>query len=220
VRWLWVSAVAILVLALGVFALDRVSLSILGVGPLEFLRPSMADALDGRVSNASRLAAVEAVNAELNSFELAGTTEVGRQVYTWCRAGQNNWKVHDGFRLRCGVAGRSYSAWTGDFEEVRTAARESLSSRCSGPDGQPVKTVPSPQLETPMERYTCAGATSVTLIFASPVGLLDSDSVINQGTNTDSSRYLSGVSSTELRENLANYQWFAIRSVSKVYYQD
>lgn len=195
-------------------------MSVVGFGPLEFLRPSMSDVLDGRTAANDRQEAIDAVNAGMDSASIPGTSEAGRHVYTWCVRGQNNWKVRDGFRLKCGATGRVFSAWTGEFESVRSEARKAILARCDGPAGPLVKHVPSPQWETEPEQYECSDGTTINLVFASTIGLSDTDSIVYQAFDSDHSRYISGANSTELVEGLSGEQWFAVQSVERIYYED
>lgn len=219
-RWPWVLAVVITGAALAVYAVDRASVALIGAGPLDIFRPSTENVLDGRVGNAGRLEAIEVVNAQLGLARPGATTEVGRQGDSWCVEGQNNWKVHDGYRLRCGVTGRLYSGWSGDFESVRTAARQSLGTSCAGPDYPRTTWVPEPGAPTTMEDYNCTGGVTISLVFASTASLSSSDSLVDQGGDSASGRHISGMSGAEVIESAARYQWLAVAVISKVYYQD
>lgn len=214
-------AIASLVIGVGLFAVDRLMVAVVGTGPLTILRPSIADVLDGRVANAEREAAIASVDEWLDGIDLPGATSVGRQDDTYCRTGDNNWKVHDGYRLLCSANGRVYSSWSGDFGGVRNRAEESLTTACSDPVTEPVHLTPGPTAPIDGGRWQCPGGVTITLTFATSVGLSADDRILDHGSCAEDMRCpAGGTSSTQLQEYLLPQKWFVVHDISNTFYKD
>lgn len=213
--------VAALVVALaGIFVVDRTADAVFGRGLFEAPKPSMSDVLNGRVAGAERLAALGEAEAYARGFQVKDVTRVGGQSMITCSLGQNNWKVHDGYRLRCGAAVTSFLAWSGEYGQVRDAVRAEVAKSCSGPALDVGDDPPSPRVPTTAEEYECGQGRRIVLKFALPRSLLTTDTLVNQGVDSDSSRYISGPSPDELVDSLAPYKWVAYLRIDNVFFED
>ena len=220
VRGAFVAVLAAVLLFVGSFVVDRVWLAVFGQRIYEFLRPTEADVLDGRVATEERLAAIGEVSTFSRELKAEGVSPVGDITWTACIAGQNNYKVHDGYRLSCDASVVSYVAWSGGYEDAARAIREKIAGKCPDLKLDPGPRPPTPGAPTTEAIYGCSDRTEVMVNFESTGKLAISDPELSIGETSSSARRISGSSPEELFNALSEYQWFALVSASQTYYED
>ncbi len=220
VRGALVAVLAAVLLSAGSFVVDRVWLAVFDQRIYEFLRPTEADVLDGRVANEERIAALGDMSELSGELNVNGVARVGEVVWTVCSMGRNTYKVHDGYRLSCDARVVSYLAWSGSYENAAAALRARIISKCPDLQLDPGPRPPTPGAPTTVATYGCADRTKVRVHFESTDRLAISDSVLSVGMTSSSSRRISGSSPEELFNALSEYQWFAVVSASQTYYKD
>lgn len=220
VRGALVAVLAAVLLFVGSFVVDRVWLAVFDQRIYEFLRPTEADVLDGRVANEERLAAISEVSKFSGGLKAEGVSPVGEIIWTACDVGQNNYKVHDGFRLSCAASVASYVAWSGEYEDTAAAIREKIARKCPDLQLDAGPRQPTPGAATGVTIYKCSDRTSVWLMFATTQQLNASSLDFTIGMTTADSRRLSGPTVGELREGLSEHQWFARIIAGQTYFED
>lgn len=205
----------------GLFVAGRVSAWVLGVDPFfEWARPTMADVLDGRVANGERLAGLREVSELSERLNDEDVARVGEIEWTVCGRGQNNFKVHDGFRLNCEARLVSYLAWSGDYKSTAEAVNARIEVECPYVQLAPVPRPPVPGAPTTVAIYQCPNSMTVIVHYESAEQLSVSDSVLSVGETSTSARRIAGSSPSELSQELLQYQWFARIAVAQTYYED
>lgn len=205
----------------GLFVAGRVSAWVLGVDPFfEWARPTMADVLDGRVANGERLAAISQVSDLSRELRTDSASSIGETVWTSCEQGQNNYKVHDGFRLSCAASAASYLAWSGEYEDMAIAVRDRIAGKCPTLELDPGPQSPIGGAPTTVAIYRCSDQARVWVTFASAQRSIVPISDFLVGETTEQSRRISGPSSDELLRSLSEYQWLAWITVGQTYYED
>lgn len=223
-RWVQRGFVTLLVaisLVLGLYLAGRVSAVVFGRDLLfDWLRPTAADVLDGRVANEERLASIGEVMELSDELRVEGVAPVGKIVWTACGMGQNNYKVHDGYRLSCDARETSYLAWTGGYENAAEALRGGIAARCPDLELDPGPRPATPGAPTTVAIYRCSGRTQVMVVFSSTERMDISDSVLSIDPTAPLSRTVSGSSPERIFDGLSKYQWFAEITVIQVFYKD
>lgn len=205
----------------GLFLAGRVLVLVGGVDPFfEWARPTMADVLDGRVVNGERLAAISQVSDLSRELRTDGASSISETVWTSCEQGQNNYKVHDGFRLSCAASAASYLAWSGEYEDVAIAVRDRIAGKCPTLELDPGPQWPIGGAPTTMAIYRCSDQVRVWATFASAQRSIVPISDFLVGETTEQSRRISGPSSDELLRDLSEYQWFALIIAGQTYFED
>lgn len=210
----------LLVLLAGLFVVDRTIHAVFGGGLFEAPRPSMSDVLNGRVASTELLAALREAEAYGQGFQAKGARRVAEQSVITCSLGQNNWKVHDGYRLRCSAVVLLFLAWSGDYGQVRDAVRADVTKSCSGPALDVSDDPPSPRAPTTVEEYECGQDRTVAVEFASTEGISEADTLVNQAFDSDHSRRISGSSPAELVDGLIPHTWVARLRIKNVFFED
>lgn len=180
-------------------------------------RAQAGEVLAGRVAGPERLSALAAVSEWANSVHVPGTNSVAVVLYTTCSEGQNNWKVHDGYRLQCSAGAIRYSSWSGGYSKVAGQAGQSLTSRC---DAVTATSDVAPQPGEPTTGVFDCPEGRVWLELGSSKILFPEDDAVSQGNTTRSRERYSGPTPKELVGLLKQHEWFAIHQVRKVYFQD
>lgn len=181
-------------------------------------RAQVGDVLAGRVGGPERLSALSAVSEWANRVHVPGANPVAVVLYTTCTEGQNNWKVHDGYRLQCSAADAiRYSSWSGRYSKVAGQARQSLTSRC---DAVSTTSDVAPQPGQPTQGVFECPEGRVWLELGSSKILFPEDDAISQANTTQSTERYSGPTPKELVGLLKQHQWFATHQVRKIYFQD
>jgi len=184
------------------------------------VRPSMAEVLDGQATAQARSAAIALVEQWPQSLDFPGASLVARQTWTACKEGQNNWKVKDGYRLKCAAHSTVFLAWDGEYAAGRDAILQAAASACAVTSGA------YPQEQTPMTRgllgpdYSCAAG----LVGHSRI--LDGRRVVTPitpeswGLTIDDQRWVAGPQGNSLLGILRSNQWLFVMDVGSVFYQD
>lgn len=206
--------------AAGLFVTDRMSEFVYGHGLFERPKPTVADVLDGRVADAERRAAISEMTGLSREFVVDGVTPVAEVVWTFCVEGQNSWKRQDGYRLQCAADVVSYRAWSGEFADTAAKIRARVASVCPGVTLSPDVHEPPPGYPTSVSRYECDQRTFVLVKFSTTSGMSASYPSLSIGETSDTARRVSGPSSTELFTSLSGYQWFAVVSSRRIYFED
>jgi hypothetical protein len=230
-RHCWLAGVVVLgffvTAGAGILATDRV-LSWLYGGPGIFgqARPRMVDVLEGRVFGDERQAAIMLV--QLRGAAVPhdpNSTVVAQQIATSCDEGQNNWKVHDGYRIKCTADSVRYVAWRGDFALGAERATNSLSSLCVNVSKPGEYGTVTPEFSGFGGVWTCADGTELWSYWYTTTDL-DSSGSRFEHSFSDSTwtgggrRAVSGRDVGDVRADLRGYDWFAMERLEKVYYQD
>lgn len=219
-RWaLPVIGAGLVVVLLGLYAVDRALVAVGGTGPLTFLKPPLFAVRDGWIAGGERSQALRSAEELSGELALDGATPAGTIIYAGCREGINSYKSSDGYRLSCRAAARSFQAWSGDFEAMRDQARAEVRKRCPDTALIPFDYTPRRGI-TETEIYDCGAGVEISLSFGTPTGLLATNSALRQGEDFDTERHVSGPTPEELLAALQQHRWFVIHDVSKVYYQD
>ena len=216
----WFLAIGALVLAVwlvGIFAADR-ALRVIGAGFLPDSAPSVADVLDGRVAELQRNEAISKVESKSALASLKGTTPVGTVVYTSCREGQNNFKVREGYRLRCMAHSALYLAWSGDPNKVFRRAVPELVGWCAS-SAQPMYEA-MPRAGVNVDWFPRANGEVAALVYGTSNGLTPDSAELDYGHGTEDSRRISGPSSDVLFQELSTYDWFIIYKRESTYFED
>lgn len=193
--------------------------------PLDLVRPSASAVLDGFWTEADRQDAVKAVTEASKPYRhLTGVSVVDMQVGTDCSEGQNNWKVHEGYRLSCFVGGNLYFAWDGDFATGDKQFRALIESRCR--DSSSAAQEGAPSLRAPLNRewendgsvWECDGRSEEPVGFAS--GTSTDGSLDLEGTAGTTGRHISGPTAEQLGQALAGHDWLARMYFYQEFYRD
>lgn len=216
------------VAALGaaVLLLDRASVALLGEGPLDAFRPTITDILDGRTANSHRLAAIDqVVSGTIDLVTIPRMRTYGPQVYTFCSEGQNNWKVHQGYRLSCRAQSYRFIAWDGDFDDGRARILDHLRAAGCVPDREYWTNAPQKpttgywQDEWPP--FACGG-NSLYLTWANGRLLPHSaDShPIGEIFDQDDIRTIVSADGDQLMTTLSGVDWFVFVNTTTEFYRD
>ncbi len=107
--------------------------------------PTMAEVLDGPRFAGLRDAAAAQLEARSEAvIGRLGLSAVGAGTALLCWEGQNNWKVHEGYRFQCGANQISFLAWDGDFLEQQAKIVAVLTEECGPAKGGVAGHVPGP----------------------------------------------------------------------------
>lgn len=183
-------------------------------------RPTMAEVLDGRATAEARLAAISRVEQWPQGLSVPGVTLVARQTYTECVVGQNNWKVKDGYRLKCSAHSLVFLGWDGDYATGRDAMLSGMASFCvvTGSENVVKRTPITSTVLGP--NYTC------------PPGLIGYSHLLSGratevlvtgeswGVTFDEQRWVAGPEGAALLEKLMSRRWLFAIDVSSVFFQD
>lgn len=183
--------------------------------------PTMEDLLDGRMANDERLAAVDRVLAWADRAALPdGIRKVGTQVLTFCQEGQDNFKVHDSYKIYCQAEARVFLAWSGDFNLGRATIEQALGSGCSGPSGHIQTEPPERRLDTAGGSWSCPAGLSFSLNYGDLRGRGADDSLTSDlCASVTNIRCISGPPIEVVLDRLAGYQWLAVQLVDLDYYR-
>lgn len=225
-RAIWTGFV-IVVAAAALIVAVRVYAFVFDRSLFESFRPTMSELLDGQAANQERLAALGGISAVTRGLTVDGVTEVAEVTSTYCMEGQNNYKVHDGFRYSCIAESSSYFAWSGAYLDPARAIREKIGSRCPIPLTELDEISwqePRPQTRYSGESYggefRCHSRTRLWITYLNTDGLTSLDTHLAQPRVSDSSRRVSGPTSEDLFESLSGYQWVAVVTTRQVYFED
>ena len=202
------------------FALLAALVLLSGCTP-ESTGPSVDEVLNGDVAAAERGSAIEFVRTTLASLpDAVDTIDLGTRIIAFCTEGQNNWKVQEGFRLRCTVYGARYIAWSGPFSRGKSAITEAFERVCGAPSGEALPTAaPRGELGTPGGGYDCATDATVGITWAtSTIGL--STSSLGLRCDGPDARCVAGPDASTLDSGLAPYDWLSVQATSREYYED
>jgi hypothetical protein len=101
--------------------------------------------------------------------------------YAGCITGQNDWKVKDGYRIKCMISRRLNLVWDGDFIAKRDAIVAPLRERCKQtlPDGKnnPIPTRSGGFNAGP--RYSCGNDFSVDIYGARSTSVTADDGLVS-----------------------------------------
>lgn len=227
-RWVVIATVVTLaVVATAVIVVDRGSVAVFGIGPLNALRPSIGDLLDGRTANRERLEAIDQVTVGTSGLlTFQGMQTHGPQVYTMCDEGQNNWKVHDGYRLSCHAQSYRFVSWNGDFDQGRARILDSLRQRGCTPNDKYVTIEPrkptSAYWEEQWPPLQCGGGTSLFLQWANGRLLEGSDDLyrIGETFQQDDIRNVTVPPADELIDKISEADWFVTVFTTKDFFRD
>lgn len=228
-RWAIAITVGFVLLVGSAVVVDRGSVALLGFSPFEFLRPSIADVLDGRTANSERLAAIgEVTSGSRDLLTFRGIETVGEQIYTMCDEGQNNWWVQDGYRLSCWAQSYRFIAWDGDFDTGRSQVMGALTERGCVPDSQTVNIdrgkPTTSRWEEQWPPLHCGDDGRITLFFewADARRLRSSEDLhrIGEIFDQDDVRNVSVPAAEPVITRLGEFDWFALVYTTRDFYRD
>lgn len=194
--------------------------------------PTIEQLLDGREKNEERLAAVEQVVAVGSLLPFEESAHHGPEVVTTCDEGQNNYKVHDGYRLSCGASATFYVSFSGDFSKGREKFLEGLSASGCRVDGAgtyyPDRMKPTTKYwPTEFDGYDCGGGAYLDVSWGMGTDLVHSPESLQLGPQDYSDmvgggggRWLSGPTQDALISGLSTHDWFAVVRTSRTFYRD
>lgn len=183
--------------------------------------PTMAEVLDGQTTAEARLAAIGRVEQWPQGLSIPGVTLVARQTYTECELGQNNWKVKDGYRLKCSAHSLVFLGWDRDYASGRDAMLAGMANFCVVTGLANVVEHPPGDTSTVLgPNYSCppglAGRSQLLSGHATEV-LVTPDSWI---VIFDEQRWVAGPQGAALLEKLRSRRWLFAIDVSSVFFQD
>jgi len=184
-------------------------------------RSSADEVLDGPQTAEARSAAITRVEQWPVGLSVPGVSLVASQVYTECIEGQNNWKMHQGFRLRCRAHSLSYLGWDGDFAAGRRAVITTVQEQCTSDDLSTDYDSQPGQAFAPLgPSFECPGA--LTLRSRVQQGGADSLLVNGQswGEAFDDRRWIGSPTEPQLLARLKTRRWLFAVDVSSVFFQD
>ncbi len=184
-------------------------------------RLSADEVLDGPQTAEARSAAITRVEQWPLGLIASGTTLVASQVYIECTVGQNNWKMHQGFRLQCRAHSLNYLGWDHDFASGMRAAITAIQGQCTSDDlstshySQPGRTFaalgPS---------FDCPGS----LALRSRVQEGGADSLLVNGNSWgetfDGQRWIESPTEPELLSRLQSRQWILAVDAVSTFFKD
>ncbi len=182
--------------------------------------PTMAEVLDGPATAQARNAAIAVVGQWPQDLDFPGATLVTRQTWTACKEGQNNWKVKDGYRLKCAAHSTVFFAWDGDYATGRDAILQTAASACAVTSGA------YPQDKTPMTRgllgpdYSCAAGLVVHSRILNGRRVSTPITPESWGLTIDDQRWVAGPQGNSLLDILRAHQWLFVMDVGSVFFQD
>ena len=182
--------------------------------------PSTAEVLDGQATAEARSAAIGRVEQLPEGLAVPGVTLVARQTYTDCREGQNNWKVKDGYRLKCSAHSTVFLGWDGDYATGRDAMLTGMASFCAVTGlADVVKRTPNTStVQGP--NYSCPGGLegqSQILSGHATKVLVTRES---WGIDFSDQRWVAGPEGDALLEKLRSRRWLFAMDLSSVFFQD
>jgi hypothetical protein len=180
----------------------------------------MAEVLDGQATAEARLAAIGRVEQWPQGLSVPGVKVVARQTSTECREGQNNWKVKDGYRLKCSAHSTVYLGWDGDYAAGRDAMLSGMANFCVV-DGLANVDYHTPITETVLgPNYSCPGG----LVGRSRLLSGQATEVLvtpeKWGNSFSEKRWVAGPQGAALLEQLKTSRWLFAMDVSSVFFQD
>jgi hypothetical protein len=181
----------------------------------------MAEVLDGQATSAARLAAIGRVDQWPQGLSIPGVTLVARQAYTECREGQNNWKVKDGYRLKCSAHSTVYLGWDGDYATGRDAMLSAMASFCAVTGLANVDKHPAGEtLATLGPNYSCPSGLDGSSRFLSGHATKVLVTTESWGPTLSEQRWVAGPQDAALLEKLRSRRWLFAMDVSSVFFQD
>jgi hypothetical protein len=181
----------------------------------------MAEVLDGQATAEARLAAIGRVEQWPQGLSVPGVKLVARQAYTECREGQNNWKVKDGYRLKCSAHSTVYLGWDGDYATGRGAMLSGMASFCVVTGLANVDKHTSDDVSTVLgPLYSCSGGFeggSQILSGHATKALVTPES---WGLTLGDQRWVAGPQDAALLEKLKTRRWLFAMDVGSVFFQD
>ncbi len=184
--------------------------------------PTITELLDGPKFATQREAAAAKADALAEKVvQRSGLAEVVVLKTTWCGEGQNNAKVHDGYRIRCSATRSTYLAWDGAFLSQQGKILGALAEDCVRTLSGPLDPVPhSSQHFLDGPNYACDSNLSVVTSWAT-VGVIDSTSSDFDPHCEHSSLRCQQVETPDLIfKKLSKHKWFMRMSVQSVYYTE
>jgi hypothetical protein len=166
------------------------------------------------------LAAIARVDQWPQGLSIPGVTLVARQTSTECREGQNNWKVKDGYRLKCSAHSTVYLGWDGDYATGRDAMLSGIAGFCTA-DGSDTDKIPPSDSSTALgPDYSCSGG----LVGRSRLLSGHATEVLitpeEWGITLNEQRRVAGPQGVALLEKLRSHRWLFAIDVSSVFFQD
>ena len=186
--------------------------------------PTMAEVLDGQATAQARTAAFGLVDQWVAGFGVPGVSEVARQQFLTCWEGHNDWKTHDGFRLKCEARELVYLGWDGAFESGAGSVLAKMRSVCTDPGGFDKRVDESPggskgPLVVGGPGFRCTGGAEVyTEFFRGPSG--EDIGSMPKSYGWDEMRWTSGPRDAALWGRLETHRWILAIDVRAVFYQD
>ncbi len=221
-----VVAVFLVVPVLGVLVLDGVMSTLYG-GPGLFgtPQPTLVDVLEGRVAADERQAAIDLVQREGAALPYSPhALVVAQQIATRCWEGQNNWKVQEGFRLRCVAVSVRYIAWDGEFDAGAQQSGSALASQCTNVTRPDETLALGPGGYGSGGKWTCAEGTELAVLWAPTTGLDESHPLMGwyaaTTTSREATRQVSGPDADQVVASLHSHEWFKTEQLTTTYYQD
>lgn len=210
---------ACITLVAALFVASQASGALLGRGLFEDSpRPSEADLLDGRAADAERLAAIAAMSHQARGLRFEGVTPVAEVIWTSCSydsSGLNN----EIYMFRCKANVVSYQAWSGEYRQTATLIGRTIASECRLAPSLSDYSEPTERRPTSVMDFGCDNNTSVLLKFGTTHSLTSADSSFAMGAGAGSSRWVAGSSPTDVIEGLSGYEWFAVVTSRRTYYE-
>lgn len=183
-------------------------------------QPTMDEVLDGPATAQARTAGFELLDQRVAGFPVPGVSEIARQKYLTCWEGHNNWKTHDGFRLKCETREMVYLGWDGAFYSGVRPVLANMKSLCTDPGGYD-KTVdvtpggPNGPAVVGGPGFRCTGGVGVdTELFRS------SEIIEPILSGWDEMRWVSGPRGAALGKRLKAHRWILAARVRATFYQD
>lgn len=191
--------------------------------PAPDLRPSVDELLTGQSEAVERRAAVEIATDGFDKVvPREGVELVGTRVEVACKKGQNNYKVHDGYRYKCWAESNWVLAWSGDFWIGHDAVAANLDRTCGEAKWSANNLPPRSGLSTQDDGARgCSTATDVLSAWGTVEGLDDTNLDISfKWFDTDAFHVIDPLTPQQVVEAVSPYDWYAIVTVQSVYYQD
>lgn len=181
--------------------------------------PTMAEVLDGPATAQARTAAFELVDRWVAGFAVPGLSEVARNQVLTCQEGHNDWKTHDGYRLKCRAHDVAYFGWNGDFDPGATSAFERLRTVCTLSEFDQVPEAPAGDLIQLGPQAPCSGGVYVSAEFGAGQ---TSELLVTRDVSagSDAVRWVSGPRDAALESRLKTHRWILAVDASSVFYQD
>lgn len=191
--------------------------------PLDLVRPTAGSVLNWGWWDADREKALAMVTDRSDRYRhLEGISVIATQTGADCMEGQNNWKVHSGYRLSCSVGSYLYLAWNGDYVAGAKQFRAVIERRCV--DDSYAARHGKPSIYAPRDRawwgdtWRCGNSYEAPVSYANGQGV-EGDLDLN-GPGDYGGRYISGPSADELGKALSGYAWLARVVVYQEFYRD